>query len=53
MQTLIIEPPHPLQRCQLDLFNGPPGAPFLNQFSLEQCELGLSESIDAPMSVNW
>jgi len=52
MQTLIIEPPHPFQGCSFNFFNGPPGAPSLNQFSLEKGELGLSESIDAPMSVN-
>jgi hypothetical protein len=52
VEALVVEPPHPLQSRQLDLFNTAPGALFLDQFGLEQGELGFSQSIDAPMFVN-
>jgi len=35
VEALVIEPPDPFQSCQFDLFNGPPGAAFLDQFRLE------------------
>ncbi len=42
---MVVEPPHPFQRRQLDLFNAPPGAALLDQFGLEQRELGLGEGV--------
>jgi hypothetical protein len=45
MEALVVELPHPFQSRQLLLFNGFPGAAFLDQFGLEKSELGLRQGV--------
>lgn len=45
MAALVVKPPHPFQGRQFDLFNGSPGATFLDEFCFEQGELGFGEGI--------
>ena len=41
VEPLVVEPPHPFQGRQLDLLDNAPWATLLDQFRLEQRELGL------------
>lgn len=45
VEALVDEPPHPFQRRQLDLLDGPRRAALLDQFGLEQGELGCSHGL--------